>query len=312
MKFRSYIRIAFIWSAVLFAYVYFGQVVRPNMDERNALILKVIQGDVKADYLYAMFTVATAQHWLLLRFGHPALWHALIDCGGILFLFACAYRYLESEFRSSLATLVGLLWLVITMPLFFRHHYYHPTDFWGVGLMFGILSSARAERTVRLAGLLFVSGAIWEKALYVPLILFLYFATQHGWAKSLRLTALPASAVLFWFIAWRLAFPEAPRVLLRTWTQFLHNLPYDAFKWTLWLGPLVIPAVGLWRNSRDGSLFWLLWLLYIPLLVLTLIILTRFWGELRTFWILQPIAISVVAAWATQLQKNTFGAVHQP
>jgi hypothetical protein len=69
--------IIFLWTSITFGYVYLAQVSFPSIEKRRALVASVVRGQEKADYLHAMFTVATVQQWLIDRFGRPGRWFAL-------------------------------------------------------------------------------------------------------------------------------------------------------------------------------------------------------------------------------------------
>jgi hypothetical protein len=290
------IRLAFVWAALICAYYYYFQVVLMHIETRVAFVNSLVAGNEKADYQYAMYFIAHLHYWLTNTFGHPLIWHTLTDCVGILFLFWCAYHFIRKEFGSPESYLAGLLFLIIPLPLFLVDHYYHSTDFWAVGIMFYMIRAARAENSLLLAGLLFVSGMLWEKALFVPVVYGLYMFYKKGLQAAIKATLLPVLAVSFWFVWFRVAFPLAPRVLIFSQEQFFRNLPYDLVTWTLWLGPLFILLSGYLRTDWKSDPFWLFLLLYIPALIITLISLTATWGELRTFWILQPIIVGFVAA----------------
>ena len=183
------------------------------------------------------------------------------------------------------------------MPLLFRHHYYHPSDFYGVGIMFLILVAAKDSKYMLLAIYCLISGVLWEKALFIPLLFVIQMTYLNGIRKGV-LFSLPAIiTTCSYFITWRMMFPYAPRVYILTWEQLLYQSPSYFIRWMLWTAPIIVIVVYIVIRGKEFDWFWLLWLMYAPLLILGLILMTHFWGELRTFWILQPIFAGVIASW---------------
>jgi hypothetical protein len=290
-----------LWLGMVFGYLYVELITLPSLDRRRAFLDRILQGDAKSDYLYATYLIAQIQRFLT---DHLPLsdgrCFALIDFAGIVFLFGCAGWFLGKAYSPLSSRIGGLLWLAVTSPLLlFQHHFYHPSDFYAVGLMFLILHAARHGRYLRLAGLCLVSGLLWEKTLFVPFIYLLWELGRSTLPRAI-LRALPALATtLFCFGLWRWAFPNAPRVYAYgTWREFLPTLLPAALPWGVWIVPVVaiLADVSVRRGKLDR--FWRLWLLYLPLLLGVIVGVRGQVGELRSFWILQPIFAGLVAAWA--------------
>jgi hypothetical protein len=282
---------------IVLGYTYVYQVSIPYVSKRLILIEQVLKGEAKADYVFGMYSLANVHNYLVSIMGNPLFALSIVDFLGIILLFQCAYYFLTRLFQNQFSRIMALLYLLVTTPLLFRQHYYHPSDFYGVSLMFFILISVREKRCILLALLCLISGMLWEKALFVPLVFLIYVARDYGIRKGL-LYSLPALlATLFYFITWRVMFPNVQRFAILTWPQLLHRLPRDLFEWGVWTVPLIVILLDILINRRKIDSFWILWLFYAPLLICGLIIMTHFWGELRTFWILQPIFVGLVACW---------------
>ncbi len=288
-----------LWIGVVLGYVYVRTVSQPNLERRIELLESVVQGQEKSDYLYATFLVARLQQ-LVIDGGVLTANHclALTDFAGLVFLFVCAGWFVAELSPGLSSRLGGLLWLAVTAPLLFQHHYYHPSDFYATGLTFLILLAIRDGRFMRVAALCLLSGMLWEKALFVPLVYFLWQAGRM-FIGTAAVRALPAAlAVAYCFFFWRFAFPDAPRVYAYgTWSEFVPSLVPAALEWVVWIGPIAAILGDLLRRREKLDAFWWCWLLYVPLLLGVLIYVRGHLIELRSFWILQPIFVGVIVSW---------------
>lgn len=290
-------RCSALWMGTVLGYIYVSQISIPSSEKRLVLLDLVLKGEAKADYIFGMYSLAKVHQSLVDIFGHPSWAFALVDFLGIVLLFQCAYYSLTRLFPHVLSWLAALVFLAVTTPLLFRMHYYHPSDFYGVSLMFLILIAVREKKYLALAILCLISGMLWEKALFVPLIFLIYVARLDGMRKALVYSLPAILTTALYFITWRVMFPHAQRVHILTWPQLLQRLPRDLIEWGVWTTPIVVIIVDIIIRRREFDWFWMLWLMYIPLLIGGLIITTHFWGELRTFWILQPIFAGFIASW---------------
>ena len=296
-----------LWLGGFFGYFYVTQVALPSTDQRITLLHDVLNGTAKSDFVFAMYAIARVHRFLADHLPIPERWiFALIDFAGIVFLFECATLYLVRTFAQTPGFIAAVLWLATTSPLLLiGPHYYHPSDFYATGLMFLILQSARDQAYRRLAVLCLLSGILWEKTLFVPALYWLWECHRSGWTTATVRAAPSALAILFWFVLWRVAFPDSPRVLAHeTWGQFLPTLRGAGVVWIVWTGPLLaILGDTIW-NRRTIDRFWWIWLLYWPILVGVLIGFRGFLDELRSFWIMQPIFAGVVADWANEISRK--------
>jgi hypothetical protein len=125
--------------------------------------------------------------------------------------------------------------------------------------------------------------------------------------KRAIITSLPSIiAILFWYIFWRLTFPEAQREYY-TWTDFYYRFKGGLSDWILWLAPIGIILFDIIINKRRIDPFWFYWLLYLPLLFSVITYYRGYIDELRSFWILQPIFIGLIGNWVeslTELKNN--------
>jgi len=293
-----------VWIGAIYGFVYVDLISLPTFEKRVELVDAVLLGEGKADWVYAMYVVAGATRWLVSLVGHPRAVMAVVDFAGLVLVFGSAAFFLRAFFARPRSWFAGLFWLAATSPLLFRDHFYHPSDFYGVSLMFVVLVAAKRHRYLLLALLCLVSGMLWEKTLFVPVFFLAWEATSFGWKRGLARAAPALAAAGATFLFWRLAFPDAHRVEILTWAQMIDRLPADLTKWLLWTGPALLAWATSSARGRPIDRFWRLWLLYLPLLAGAVLFLTHFWGELRTFWILQPIFVGVIADWVEKSPPN--------
>ncbi len=179
-----------LWLGVAFGYLYVELISQPSpeaVERRRGFLNQILNREVKSDYLYATYVLANVQRLLV---DHTPLTDsrcfALIDFTGVVFLFGCAGWFLRVSCADLPSRLGGLLWLGGTSPLLlYRHHFYHPSDFYGTGLMFFILLAAQRGQFVRLAVLCLVSGMLWEKTLFVPFLYLLWESSRADVGKAI-------------------------------------------------------------------------------------------------------------------------------
>ena len=378
---KIYFVLATLLVSVLLGNLYINNISLPTLSYRTQLVNSALKGEAKADYLYAMYSIALVHKFLTTKLSlSPAFCFVLIDFLGIVFLCLCGCWFLIKLFPNPYSWFSGILWLAITSPLLFKKHLYHPSDFYGTGLMFLILIAAKEQRHWRLAMLCFLSGMLWEKALFVPLIFFFYqivsflrkqesriisndnkqrldshfrgndnktpthiffkklnFLFSQRTLRSLReillffsrkdhnntvgdaymrplfaqininkikraiITSLPSIiAILFWYIFWRLTFPEAQREYY-TWIEFYYRLKGGLSDWILWLTPIGIILFDIIIHKRRIDTFWFYWLLYLPILIAIIVNFRGYIDELRSFWIIQPIFVGLIGNWVESL-----------
>ena len=373
-KIKIYFVLATLLVSVLLGNLYINNISLPTLSYRTQLVNSALKGEAKADYLYAMYSIALIHKFLTTKLSlNPLLCFVLIDFLGIVFLCLCGCWFLIRLSPNPYSWFSGLLWLLITSPLLFKKHLYHPSDFYGTGLMFLILISAKEQRHWRLGILCFLSGMFWEKTLFVPLIFFFYqirifekinslfslrplrplrnilifisrrarsntvgdaymrplqttseeqqgvIASEqsersnlilksksqifqkseikiNGLKQAIQLTLPSIIATLFWYISWRLHFPEAQREYY-TWIDFYYRLKGGLSDWILWLTPIGIIICDIIINKRRIDPFWFYWLLYLPLLLGVITYYRGYIDELRSFWIIQPIFIGLIGNW---------------
>ncbi len=284
-----------------------------NVDLRMLIMNAVLKGQAKADYVYAMYSFALIHQFLVNNLGFSdQKAFILIDYLGIFFLCLSSCWFLIRLYSSAYSWYSGLLWIFITSPFLMKHPFYHPSDFYGVGLMFFILISAKEGRYWLLAILCFLSGMIWEKALFVPFIFFLYQIQKGNTdskislqkVKKAILVALPSFiATFFWYVFWRIKFPGVMREI-HTWSEFGFQFHNALFYWLIWIAPIGIIFCDIIMNKKRIDRFWFYWLLYFPLLVGVIIYFRGRIGELRTFWILQPIFIGLIGNWIENVNNS--------
>jgi hypothetical protein len=289
-----------LWIGAVLGYLYFAQIGQTYFEKRERQLSTILRGEAKADYVYALYATSSAHQFLVDNSLLPAKWSfALIDFVGIELVFVSTAWCLMQFSRSTAGPLAGLLWLGITSPLLFRHHFWHPSDFYGVALMCLVLVAAKNQRYILLAIFCLFSGAFWEKAIFVPLIYFAWEARRNGIRKA-ALYALPSVvATLAYFIFWRVMFPHAPRPYgFNDWNEFVSSLNLAALEWFVWVAPLGVILADTFLNRRKIDSFWLYWLMYAPLLLAVMFHFRGVLYELRSFWILQPIFAGLIATWA--------------
>ncbi len=296
-----------LWLGVVFGYLYVRLISLPSLDQRIALLADILRGEGKADYLYATYALANVHRLLAAYLPLSASrCFALIDFAGIVFLFACAARFVTVASPQPASRWAGLVWLAVTSPLLlFQHHFYHPSDFYATGLMFLILLAAKQSQYLRLAALCLLSGLLWEKTLFVPFIYLAWESRSFGVGRA-TLRALPAIiTTLFCFGFWRVLFPEAGRVVAYdAWSDFARSLIPAAVEWFVWLAPLALILADSVLHRRPLDRFWWYWLLYLPLLVGVIVAVRGHLRELRSFWILQPIFAGLVVNWLDALTAS--------
>ena len=304
-----------LWLGVVFGYLYIELISQHSLPQRRVLFEQILRGEVKSDYLYATYTVAQVQRLLvgsgLLTDSHC---FALIDGVGIVALFGCAGWFLGVTFPQPQSRFAAFLWLAVTSPLLlFRHHFYHPSDFYATALMFLILHAARHGHSLRLGVLCLLSGCLWEKVLFVPGFFFLWEYRKVGLVGA-GVCALPAlAATLGCFVFWRVAFPDAPREWAHeSWSDFARILPLAAVDWCLWLAPIGVVGVDIAWRRRPVDPFWRYWIVYLPLLFGVIVAVRGQLRELRSFWIMQPIFAGLIASWVEGQSKRDTPAADRP
>jgi hypothetical protein len=227
---------------------------------------------------------------------------AVIDGLGLVAVFVNAWFFLSRISQQTMSRIAGLVWLAITTPLLFRYHYYHPSDFVGVSIMFHMILAVYQKRQWRLSVLCLISGIFWEKAILVPGIYFLWILRNDSFKNATCSTLPSALSVLIVFIAFRLfrlSFPEAePNALPTYQAYFLRiGLKKAILEWLVWVLPVCVLLVDTVVNKRKVGFFWLIWLIYVPFLIGVLLYFGGNLYELRSFWILQPIFIGYIVSW---------------
>jgi hypothetical protein len=220
-------------------------------------------------------------------------------------MFVAAALFLCDLTNSFTSQLLGIAWISATSPLMFQRHYYHPSDFYGTALMFLILMAARNVRFVLLGVLCLASGFLWEKAFFVPLIFFLCIRHQTDLKTAIVRTSPALAATVLYFLIWRWAFPAAERISpYADWGQFFNTLPDAGLQWLLWTAPIFLVLIDSLRSHDGIERLWSYWLLYVPILIGVIAVVRGHLGELRSFWILQPVFVAVLASWADRKNKG--------
>jgi hypothetical protein len=291
---------------MVLGYLYFEQIGRPYFEKRENQLPSILRGEAKADYVYALYAITSAHKLLVDDSILSAKWSlALIDFLGIVVLFVSAAWCLMQFSPDSTGPYAGLLWLGVTTPLLFRHHFWHPSDFYGVVLMCFALVAAKNQRYLFLAAFCLLSGVFWEKAIFIPCVYFAWESQRSGIKKAMFMALPSVGATLLYFTFWRLEFPNARRPYgYEDWNQFLLSLQPALLEWLIWVGPLCVILADVLLNRRKIDRFWLYWLMYAPLLIGVMCYFRGVLIELRSFWILQPIFAGLIASWANAMVSS--------
>ncbi|MBN2788899.1 MAG: hypothetical protein JXR69_01760 [Candidatus Delongbacteria bacterium] len=298
-KHKTFIRMICVWIALLFGYYYVRFISNPNLEPRENLIPEIINGTAKIDYIYSMYIMVKC-YLILKSIGiSSSLSFALIDFAGISFLVFSAYWFLKEYTDRFSSQILAILWLLGTTPLLFKRHFYHPSDFYGVGIMFFILLTGMKEKYIKVACLCFLSGFLWEKAIFVPVILFIYYVFKNG-LKNASIISLPiVIGTLIPFLTWRYLFFKSSRILaFSSWDNFFSTIPSASIEWFIWTSPIIVIFYDIIANKRNIKMYWFVWMIYLPLILSVYFIYKGILIELRSFWILQPIFMGIIVNWA--------------
>ena len=327
-KIKIYFVLVTLLVSILLGNLYINRVSLPNFDQRTALVNDVLKGKTKADYLYSMYTIALVYKFLTVNlFLNPHWIFPLIDFLGIIFLCLCAYWFLIRLFHNPYSWYSGLIWLFATSPLLFKRHWYHPSDFYGTGLMFLILISAKEQKYWRMAILCFISGFLWEKVLFVPLIFFLYQIRIFGKLNSLSSQRLlrPLRDI-FLFISRRehrdtvenaymlplsaqMNINKIKRAIITTLPSIIATLLWYIF-WRVSF-PGAYREYKPWQEFlyrlEEGLSDWILWLMPIGIIIFDKFLNKRRLDSFWFYWLLYlPILIAIIVnfrGWIDELRS---------
>jgi hypothetical protein len=222
---------------------------------------------------------------------------------GILIFLTINFRNCLHLTGDRLATLVSMLYLVALFPLFWYDNFFHPSDPYGcifAALITSCLIDDRYDWRYYLP--LLVSGFVWEKHAFVPLIVFLADCLSHvPWKEKLSRLVFGAICAGFGQVLVRVLVPGH-----RVWAgdpfiQNMHGIPryvilmavlFGVQIWASCKGDARIPKI-----LRLMSLQWIIW----PILYLAA---GGVLAEMRGMMIMVPLSWPLLAVvWSKMHQQ---------
>jgi len=150
----------------------------PFVADQLALHRQVLAGTAQSPYQYQMYFIERPLEWLFRlapardAAGFARLYQWSYGLGLALFLILL-FRLCRRLVPPAAATL-AVLYFIAILPIFWYDNYYHPSDPWGAALavvLIGRILDRRHWRALLLP--LLASSLLWEKALLIPIALFL-------------------------------------------------------------------------------------------------------------------------------------------